>query len=153
MNYFPGENLPEKDNYKIAKYAYGKDYHDVIREKLNKLINRNKEAITGNASARAFTDSAPVMEKAWAERAGLGWRGKNTCLILHPEIGSFFFIGEIITDLELEYDERKGQRSLRQLHPLHRCLPDRGYYCTPCARCTQMHLLFYHRIQGRITGR
>lgn len=116
QNYFPGETLPVKDNYKIAKYAYGRDYHDVIREKLNKLIIEIKKNY-GECHARAFTDSAPVMEKAWAERAGLGWRGKNS-LILHPEIGSFFFIGEIITDLELEYNEVKV-----------------GDLCGNCTRC------------------
>jgi epoxyqueuosine reductase len=105
MNYFPGENLPEKDNYKISRYAYGKDYHDVIKEKLSLLISGLKQR-AGAIQARAFTDSAPVLERAWAEKAGLGWIGKNSCLI-HPKIGSFVFIGEIITDLELEYDDQK----------------------------------------------
>jgi epoxyqueuosine reductase len=105
MNYFPEEILPEKDNYKIAKYAYGKDYHDVIRDRLNLFIEEIKVRANG-CQARAFTDSAPVMDKAWAERSGLGWIGKNTCLI-HPKTGSFVFVGEIITDLELEYDEIK----------------------------------------------
>jgi epoxyqueuosine reductase len=105
MNYFPGELLPEKDNYKIAKYAYGKDHHVVMKERLNRLIGEIK-AFAGECQARAFIDSAPVMEKAWAERAGLGWRGKHS-LIINPEIGSFFFIGDIITDLELEYDQHK----------------------------------------------
>lgn len=102
INYFPEESMPEKDNFKIAKYAYGRDYHEVIREKLNVLIEGLK-ASYGEFQARAFTDSAPVMEKAWAEKAGLGSRGKNS-LIIHPKIGSFVFLGEIITDLELEYD-------------------------------------------------
>jgi epoxyqueuosine reductase len=103
MNYFPEEILPEKNNYKLAKYAYGKDYHLVIRDRLHLFIEEIK-ALAGEFQARAFTDSAPVMDKAWAEKAGLGWIGKNTCLI-HPKIGSFVFIGEIITDLELEYDQ------------------------------------------------
>jgi epoxyqueuosine reductase len=105
MNYFPAENPPVENNYKIAKYAYGKDYHPVIRERLNLLISGLKE-LAGDIQAQAFTDSAPVLEKAWAEKAGLGWIGKNTCLI-HPKLGSFVFIGEIITDLELEYDRRQ----------------------------------------------
>ena len=104
VNYFPAETLPEKDNYKIARYAYGMDYHLVIREKLNQL-GREMTEMTGPVQYRAFTDSAPVMERAWAEKAGLGWIGKNTCLI-NPNLGSFVFIGEIITDLELEYDDR-----------------------------------------------
>lgn len=102
MNYFPVENLSVENNYKIAKYAYGKDYHLVIREKLNLLITELKER-AGVLQAKAFTDSAPVLDRAWAKKAGLGWIGKNTCLI-HPKLGSFVFIGEIITDLELEYD-------------------------------------------------
>jgi len=105
MNYFPEITLPEKDNYKIAKYAYGKDHHLVIRDRLNRLIKEIRDR-AGECQARASIDSGPVMDKAWAERAGLGWRGKNT-LLIHPEIGSFVFIGEIITDLELEYDQRK----------------------------------------------
>ena len=105
MNYFPSGTLPENDNYKIAKYAYGMDYHFVIREKLKKLVN-DINSRYGQMNARVFTDSAPVLERAWAEKTGLGWIGKNTCLI-HPKNGSFFFIGEIITDMELEYDDRK----------------------------------------------
>ncbi len=105
LNYFPERNLPETDNYKIAKYAYGRDYHFVIRDKLNQLTNE-LSALAGPMQARAFTDSAPVLERAWAEKAGLGWIGKNTCLI-HPKLGSFFFIGEIITNLELEYDNNR----------------------------------------------
>jgi len=105
MNYFPEEALPEPDNYRIAKYAYGRDYHDVIRAKLNQLTAELK-AKAGDFQSRAFTDSAPVLERSWAEKAGLGWIGKNTCLI-HPKLGSFVFIGEIITDLELEYDTRQ----------------------------------------------
>lgn len=105
MNYLPEETLPEKNNYKIARYAYGKDYHLVIREKLN-LLTAELKAFAGEFQSRAFTDSAPVLERSWAEKAGLGWIGKNTCLI-HPKIGSFVFIGEIITDLELEYEKQQ----------------------------------------------
>jgi epoxyqueuosine reductase len=105
MNYFPGEILPEKDNYKIARYAYGKDHHMVIRGKLNQLIKELKLR-AGECQANAFIDSGPVVDKAWAARAGLGWRGKNS-LLIHPKIGSFVFIGDIITDLELEYDKVK----------------------------------------------
>ncbi len=105
LNYFPENKLPETGNYKIAKYAYGRDYHFVIRDKLNQLAVE-LSALAGPMQARAFTDSAPVLERAWAEKAGLGWVGKNTCLI-HPKLGSFFFIGEIITDIELEYDKNR----------------------------------------------
>jgi epoxyqueuosine reductase len=105
MNYYPADNPPAENNYKIAKYAYGKDYHLVIREKLNQLMAELKN-LAGDHQSRAFTDSAPVLERAWAEKAGLGWIGKNTCLI-HPKLGSFVFIGEIITELELEYDDHQ----------------------------------------------
>lgn len=87
---------------KIAKYAYGEDYHFVIKEKLNALLFFMKEEI-GAIEGRVFVDSAPVMDKAWAQKAGLGWMGKNTNLI-HPKEGSFFFIAEIITDLTIEAD-------------------------------------------------
>jgi epoxyqueuosine reductase len=102
MNYKPGIEQPEESQYRVSKYAYGKDYHFVIRERLYRLILKLTERI-GKFRARAFTDSAPVLDRAWAARSGLGWIGKNTCLI-HPKLGSFVFIGEIITDLELDYD-------------------------------------------------
>jgi epoxyqueuosine reductase len=105
MNYYPEESLSEGNHYKIARYAYGKDYHLVIREKLNLMISRIKQ-FACDFQARAFTDSAPVLEKAWAARSGLGWIGKNTCLI-HPKLGSYVFLGEIITDLVLAYDDRR----------------------------------------------
>ncbi len=102
LNYYPEREIPAGNTYRIAKYAYGRDYHELIRDKLKKLIAAVK-AVAGECHARAFTDSAPVFDKAWAEKSGLGWIGKNTCLI-HPKMGSFVFIGEIITDLELEHD-------------------------------------------------
>jgi epoxyqueuosine reductase len=105
INYYPEKEIPQENNYKIARYAYGKDYHFVIREKLHQLAGELKLK-SGNFHARVFTDSAPVLERAWAEKAGLGWIGKNTCLI-HPKLGSYVFIAEIITDLELEYDRLK----------------------------------------------
>lgn len=100
LNYFPEEERP--GNYKISKYAYGKDYHNVIRKKCKKFIQSIKEEI-GDISGRAFTDSAPVMDKVWAEKSGLGWIGKNANVI-NKHHGSFFFIAEIICDLELEED-------------------------------------------------
>ncbi|WP_028979800.1 tRNA epoxyqueuosine(34) reductase QueG [Sporocytophaga myxococcoides] len=100
LNYFPEE--PVNHPLKISKYAYGKDYHTVIKDKLKELMLYMKQEI-GDFSGRAFVDSAPVMDKAWAEKGGLGWRGKNSNLI-NPKAGSFFFIAELITDLDLEYD-------------------------------------------------
>jgi epoxyqueuosine reductase len=104
-NYYPLEPLPPEDNFILSKYAYGRDYHLVIKEKLHLLVNEIKQK-SGDFRFRVFTDSAPVMERAWASNSGLGWIGKNTCLI-HPKLGSFFFLAEIITDLELQPDTAK----------------------------------------------
>jgi epoxyqueuosine reductase len=100
MNYYPENEL--EGNLKIAKYAYGKDYHKVIKKKLVFLINDLKNEI-GDFNARAFVDSAPIMERSWAVKSGLGWMGKNT-LLLGKHRGSFHFLAEIVTDLEFEYD-------------------------------------------------
>lgn len=101
LNYFPEEELTESE-YKISKYAYGVDYHLVIKDKLKTLMEGIRTEI-GDVNGRAFVDSAPVMDKAWARRSGLGWVGKNSNII-NRKIGSFFFIGELITDLALEPD-------------------------------------------------
>jgi len=103
FNYFPAKELPEKSHYKISKYAYGKDYHFLIKQKLALLL-KAIESFTGKREARIFTDSAPVLDRAVARRAGLGFTGKNTVLI-NRERGSFFFIGHIILDLDLIPDE------------------------------------------------
>ena len=101
LNYYPSE-LQKEDSYKISKYAYGQDYHFVIKEKLKELLFSIQEQI-GAVNGRAFVDSAPVMDKAWAAKSGLGWMGKNSNLITQ-KVGSFYFIAELIIDLELEYD-------------------------------------------------
>ena len=113
-NYFPEQELVSA-NGKISKYAYGEDYHHVIKEKMKMLVGFIHENI-GEVHGRAFVDSAPVMEKAWAKKSGLGWIGKNANLITKNQ-GSFFFIAELICDLELDYD-----------HPI----PD---YCGTCRKC------------------
>lgn len=102
MNYFNGQNRQPADSPKISKYAYGRDYHKVLKKRLKQLFQFINEEI-GEVEGRFFVDSAPVMDKAWAKRSGLGWQGKNTNLI-SPKVGSFFFLGELIIDLELEYD-------------------------------------------------
>jgi len=104
QNYFPSKNPDNKDTYKISKYAYGEDYHFVMKKKMASIVDQLGSEEIG-AKARAFVDSAPVLERAWAREAGLGWIGKNTCLIT-KEKGSFFFIGVIITDAALESDEK-----------------------------------------------
>ena len=102
LNYYPSEKQADITAPKISKYAYGKDYHDVIKEKLNYLLEFIKENI-GEVDGRAFVDSAPVLDKAWAKKSGLGWIGKNSNLI-NKSSGSFYFIAELIVDLDLEYD-------------------------------------------------
>lgn len=114
-NYYPTQKLPENDNYNIAKYAYGKDYHFVIKDKLKTLLEELKQEI-GEINGRVFVDSAPVMERQWAARSGAGWLGKNS-LLLNKNMGSFFFLAELIIDLELEPDG-----------------PVRDY-CGTCTRC------------------
>jgi len=101
LNYFPSEEQ-NTDSYKISKYAYGQDYHFVIKEKLKELLHVIQTEI-GAVSGRAFVDSAPVLDKAWAAKSGLGWIGKNSNLITQ-KVGSFYFIAELIIDLDLEYD-------------------------------------------------
>ena len=115
-NYAPAQWMNETSPYLVSAYAYGHDYHDVIRGKLNVLIQKLKDQVPGIA-IRGFTDSAPVLERAWATRAGLGWIGKNSMLISKRN-GSFFFISELITDLVLDYDKPMG-----------------GNYCGDCSRC------------------
>ncbi|KAF2329490.1 tRNA epoxyqueuosine(34) reductase QueG [Flavobacterium ginsenosidimutans] len=101
LNYYP-DSLQNDESFKISKYAYGQDYHFVIKDKLKELLHSIQENI-GEVSGRAFVDSAPVLDKAWAAKSGLGWIGKNSNLITQ-KVGSFYFIAELIIDLELEYD-------------------------------------------------
>lgn len=114
-NYYPKKNQ-RTDSYKVAKYAYGTDYHFVIKEKLRELMNFIQEEI-GEVSGRAFTDSAPVMEGAWAQKSGIGWVGKNT-ILLSKNHGSFYNLAELIIDLELDED-----------------LPFLTDHCGSCTRC------------------
>lgn len=102
LNYFPSQKQVDATAPKISKYAYGADYHEVIKDKLNQLLQFIKDTI-GDVDGRVFVDSAPVLDKAWAKKSGLGWIGKNSNLI-NKESGSFFFIAELIIDLELEAD-------------------------------------------------
>lgn len=115
MNYFPAEAQQPKAP-QIAKYAWGQDYHDIIRAKLNELVDYIRVAI-GEVQGRGFVDSAPVLERSWAVRSGLGWIGKNGNL-LNREHGSFFFIATLITDLELVPDQ-----------------PFTTDHCGTCTRC------------------
>ena len=114
LNYYP-ESQQAENAPKISKYAYGRDYHFVIKEKLKALSQFIRTEI-GEVNGRAFVDSAPVLDRAWAKKSGLGWIGKNANLI-HPQAGSFFFIAELIIDLELEYDAPMKD------------------YCGTCTRC------------------
>jgi epoxyqueuosine reductase len=116
LNYYPEkEQDTEASTYKVSKYAYGKDYHKVLKKKLKELHHFITDEI-GEVNGRAFVDSAPVMDKAWAKKSGLGWMGKNTNIITKSS-GSFYLIAELIVDLELEYDS-----------------PTKDY-CGSCTRC------------------
>ena len=101
LNYYP-QQLQRDDSYKISKYAYGTDYHFVIKDKLKELLHCIQETV-GDVHGRAFVDSAPVLDKAWAAKSGLGWIGKHSNL-LSKQAGSFYFIAELIVDLDLDYD-------------------------------------------------
>ncbi|MBK7889067.1 MAG: tRNA epoxyqueuosine(34) reductase QueG [Bacteroidetes bacterium] len=114
LNYFPEEKQRDASP-QISKYAYGRDYHFIIKEKLQELMVFIRTEI-GEVNGRAFVDSAPVLDRAWARKSGLGWIGKNANLI-HPKSGSFFFIAELIVDLELEEDAPMKD------------------YCGTCTRC------------------
>ena len=102
LNYYPSEIQKDKTAPKLSKYAYGTDYHFVIKDKLKSLLQHIQNEI-GDVHGRAFVDSAPVLDKAWAAKSGLGWIGKHSNL-LTQQVGSFYFIAELIVDLELDYD-------------------------------------------------
>ena len=114
-NYFTPKTQVDPESPKISQYAFGRDYHKVIKKKLNFFFEEIKE-IAGQTEGRCFVDSAPILERDWAKRSGLGWVGKNT-LLINPKKGSYFFLAEIICDLELEYD-----------HPIKD-------HCGTCTRC------------------
>jgi epoxyqueuosine reductase len=114
-NYYPAE-LQKSGALKISKYAYGQDYHEVIREKIKLLLTEMRSAI-GEVNGRGFVDSAPVLERSWAQKSGLGWIGKNGNLI-NKENGSFYFIATLITDIELAFDD-----------------PIAKDYCGTCTKC------------------
>jgi epoxyqueuosine reductase len=116
LNYYTNNQQVDEDGFRISKYAYGTDYHFVIKEKMKSLLEHIRENI-GDINGRAFVDSAPVLDKAWAKKAGFGWIGKNTNL-LNKDSGSFFFLAELIIDQELEYD----------------IIPTRDH-CGSCTRC------------------
>ena len=116
LNYYPQKGQDDPDAPKISKYAYGEDYHLVIKDKLSQLLEFIGEEI-GEVGGRAFVDSAPVLDRAWAKRAGIGWVGKNSNII-SKKSGSFFFLAELIIDLELEYD-----------HPFN------TDHCGTCTKC------------------
>jgi epoxyqueuosine reductase len=114
-NYFPAASR-EDDAVKISKYAFGNDYHEVIKAQMNTFLHRLHDEI-GEVNGRGFVDSAPVLERSWAQRSGIGWVGKNGNLI-NKQSGSFFFIATLITDLELQYDD-----------------PFAKDYCGSCTKC------------------
>ncbi len=114
-NYYSNVRQIDPEAPQISMYAYGKDYHKVVKKKLQQMLEWMKTSF-GNINGRVFVDSAPVLERDWARRSGLGWMGKNT-MIIHPKKGSWFFLAEIITDLEMVYDQQLSD------------------YCGTCTRC------------------
>lgn len=114
-NYYSNVRQIDPEAPQISMYAYGKDYHKVVKKKLQQMLEWMKTSF-GNINGRVFVDSAPVLERDWARRSGLGWMGKNT-LIIHPKKGSWFFLADIITDLEMVYDQQLSD------------------YCGTCTRC------------------
>ena len=96
-NYYPTEKISGLENFKISKYAYGEDYHEIIKEILREMVSELREEI-GDFNCRVFTDSAPILERSWARKSGIGWVGKNANLITKQH-GSFYFLAEIICDL------------------------------------------------------
>lgn len=114
-NYFPSETQANPE-FLISKYAYGKDYHKVIKKKLKQLLKYIQSHL-GEVQGRGFVDSAPVLERAWAKKAGIGWTGKNSLHITKQQ-GSFFFLSTLIIDVELEYDN-----------------PFERDYCGTCTKC------------------
>ena len=115
-NYYPEDDAPSRDAPKLARYAYGEDYHRVVRAKLREVVDRLQENLGRPIEGRVFVDSAPVLERDWASRAGTGWTGKNT-LLINPKAGSYFFLAEIISDLNPAVDS-----SIRD-------------HCGTCTRC------------------
>lgn len=116
LNYFTDIKQNDPNSPKISKYAYGDDYHELIKEKLRSLMEFIRQEI-GEVNGRSFVDSAPVLDKVWAKKAGLGWIGKNSNLI-NKKTGSFFFLAELIIDLELDYEEEPSKD-----------------YCGTCTKC------------------
>ena len=129
----------------VSRYALGRDYHKLMRTRLQKLCDRI-EAVVGPFGHRVFTDSAPVLEKALARNAGLGWIGKHTNLI-DRDAGSYFFLGEIYLDLDLPGDE-PASAHCGILHRLHARLPHRRHRRAVPARCAALHFLSHHRVGG-----
>lgn len=130
LNYYPKEQIPPEE-YQIAWYAYGKDYHEILKARLEVLFNTINELTP--IQGRFFTDTAPILERYWAWKAGLGWIGKNTQLII-PKAGSTFFLGELIIDLDLEYDTP---------------MPNRCGSCTKCIKaCPTQALIAPHTLDS-----
>lgn len=118
LNYYTEEKQTEKNVPILSRYAYGANYHDVIKKKLDLILNLIRNANPGT-DGRSIVDSAPALEKAWAVEAGLGWQGRHS-IVINREIGSFFFIGIIVLNIELEYDK-----------------PDKNNYCGNCRLCIE----------------
>ena len=128
---------------RISRYAWGDDYHEVVKARLDALLGWMRTSVPEPFDARAYVDTGPVQERVFAQYAGLGWIGKNTCLI-NPELGSWLFLAVIVSTLPLEPDTR-GSRAVRLLRPLSGGVPDGRAGGAGCARLHAVHLLPHHR--------
>lgn len=117
-NYYTEEQAKDPDAPKVSRYAYGRDYHKVVKKRLKQLVRSIEQELDVEISGRCFVDSAPVMERDWARRSGVGWMGKNT-LLIHPGMGSYYFLAELIIDLPLAVDGPMKD------------------YCGTCRRCIE----------------
>lgn len=163
LNYFPEKQLPEHQYYKISKYAYGIDYHYVIKDKLKKLMDFIIEAIGEEIPMRAFVDSAPVLDKSWAVKSGLGWIGKNS-LLINKKFGSFVFVGEIILDLDLNPDNPLAKEYCGQCSACLDSCPTKAIispYIVDSQRCISYHTIetkedipqeIVEKLEGKIYG-
>ena len=143
LNYYPRVPL-KKEQYQFAWYAYCKDYHDIMKSKLNTLLANIRQQIP-EANGRVFCDTAPLLERYWAWQAGLGWIGKNTQLLI-PQAGSTFFLGEILLDIELEYDTPRPSRCGNCTRCLEAC-PTQALEAP--YRLNAAHCLSYLTIENR----
>ena len=143
MNYFQGSQTVG-DGGRIARYAWGEDYHDLIEKRLLQISSFLSEQ---GGTQKCYVDTGPILERDFAAQAGVGWHGKSTMLI-HPELGTWFFLAEILTTLPTPRGPTNA-RPLRELHALYDSMSDECHRGPACRRCASMHLLSHHRTKRK----